>query len=93
MYIQLLDMDYLVKKINNFKTVIEQISLSRLQMLVSQSAKAFKCISKPQLFIVTELSTFRRKLLNEQFLRHDCAFFWRVWSENCLVLLMSAYVR
>lgn len=35
-------------------------------MLVSQSAKAFKCISKPQLFIVTELSIFRHKLLNEQ---------------------------
>ena len=75
MYIQLLDMDYLVKKINNFKTVIEQISLSRLQMLVSQSAKAFKCISKLQLFIVTELSIFRRKLLNEQLFGMTALFF------------------
>ena len=57
------------------KTVIEQISLSRLQMFVSQSEKAFKCISKPQLFIVTELSIFRRKLLNEQLFGMTALFF------------------
>ena len=44
-------------------------------MLVSQSAKAFKCISKPQLFIVTELSIFRRKLLNEQLFGMTALFF------------------
>ena len=46
-------------------------------MLVSQSAKAFKCITKPQLFIVTELSIFRCKLLNEQLFGMTALFFGR----------------
>ena len=46
-------------------------------MLVSQGAKAFKCITKPQLFIVTELSIFRCKLLNEQLFGMTALFFGR----------------
>ena len=64
-YTELLDMNYCVKK-THFKTPIQQIYLSRFQMLVSQSAEAFKLVSKSQLFIVTELSISHHKLLNEQ---------------------------
>ena len=67
-------MNYWVKK-THFKTPIQQISLSRFQMLVSQSAEAFKLVSKSQLFIDTKLPISHHKLLNEQLFGLTALFF------------------
>ena len=44
-------------------------------MLVSQSAEAFKLVSKSQLFIDTKLPISRHKLLNEQLFGITALFF------------------